>query len=215
MAPGTQVLASWSPIGEVTTIRSRSVYSNFNFNSGTSMATPHVAGVAALIKKAHPDWSPATIRSAIMTTASVLDNTNSPIKDPSMPGNPAASPLDMGAGHISPIKALDPGLVYDATTQDYIKVLCAMNYTSRQIRVFTNSSYSCKNQSLDLNYPSFIAYFPDDQNNSTSNQTVVHVFQKTVTNVAKGGMAYTAKVTGMDGIKVKVEPQKLIFKSDI
>ncbi|OMO90590.1 hypothetical protein CCACVL1_07334 [Corchorus capsularis] len=212
MAPGTQVLASWSPIGEVTTIRSRSVYSNFNFNSGTSMATPHVAGVAALIKKAHPDWSPAAIRSAIMTTASVLDNTNSPIKDPSMPGIPAASPLDMGTGHISPIKALDPGLVYDATTQDYIKVPCAMNYTSRQIRIFTNSSYSCKSRSLDLNYPSFIAFFPDDQNNSTSNQTVVHVFQRTVTNVAKGGMAYTAKVTGMDGIKVKVEPQKLIFK---
>ncbi|XWS33601.1 hypothetical protein CRYUN_Cryun22dG0097000 [Craigia yunnanensis] len=209
LAPGCVVLASWSPVSEVTYIRSHPLFSNFNFDSGTSMATPHVAGVAALVKRAHPDWSPAAIRSAIMTTANLSDNTLSPIKDVSEHDLPA-TPLDIGAGHINPTKALDPGLVYDATPEDYVKLLCAMNYTSTQIRVFTKSNYNCTSRSLDLNYPSFIAFFYDEH--STSNEKVVQEFLRTVTNVGKGGMAYTAKLTGMDGIKVRVEPQKLIFK---
>ncbi|XWS45260.1 hypothetical protein CRYUN_Cryun15aG0121100 [Craigia yunnanensis] len=183
LAPGSVVLASWSPISEVTNVRSHPIFSNFNLDSGTSMATPHVAGVAALVKRAHPDWSLAAIRSAIMTTANLLDNTLSPIKDVSTYNLPA-SPLDIGAGHINPAKALDPGLV--------------------------KSSYNCKSRSLDLNYPSFIAFFYDEH--STSNEKVVQEFRRTVTNVGKEGMDYTAKLTGMDGIKVRVEPQKLIFK---
>ncbi|XWS41900.1 hypothetical protein CRYUN_Cryun17cG0121800 [Craigia yunnanensis] len=209
LAPGSLVLASWSPISEVTYVRSHPLFSNFNLLSGTSMATPHVAGVAALIKRAHPDWSPAAIRSAIMTTANSLDNNLTPIKDVSNYNLPA-SPLDIGAGHINPTKALDPGLVYDATPEDYIKLLCAMNYTSTKIRIFTKSSYNCTNRSLDLNYPSFIAFFNDEH--STSSEKVVQEFQRTVTNVGKGGMAYTAKLTGMDGVKVMVEPQKLVLK---
>ena len=63
---------------------------------------------------------------------------------------------------------------------------------------------------MDLNYPSFMAFFYDEH--STSNEKVVQEFRRTVTNVGKGGMAYTAKLTGMDGIKVLVEPQKLVFK---
>ncbi|XP_022775182.1 subtilisin-like protease SBT1.9 [Durio zibethinus] len=209
LAPGSLVLASWSPISEVTYIGSHPLFSNFNLLSGTSMATPHVAGVAALIKRAHPDWSPAAIRSALMTNANSLDNTLGPIKDVSNYNLPA-SPLDIGAGHINPIKALDPGLVYDATPEDYIKLLCAMNYTSKKIRIFTKSSYNCTSRSLNLNYPSFIVYFNDGQ--STSNEKVVQEFQRTVTYVGEAVMAYTAKLTGMDGIKVIVEPQKLVFK---
>ncbi|KAF8700067.1 hypothetical protein HU200_034428 [Digitaria exilis] len=73
--------------------------------SGTSMACPHVSAVAALIKSVHPEWSPAMIKSAIVTTA--------PRK--------IADPFDFGGGHINPERAVDPGLVYDINPQDYTK----------------------------------------------------------------------------------------------
>ena len=83
------------------------------------MAAPQVAGIAALIRKAHPDWSPAAIRSSLMTTSIPLDNTQTPIKDASNHDSPA-NPLQIGVGHIDPNKSLNPGLVYDATADDYI-----------------------------------------------------------------------------------------------
>ncbi|KAG2724425.1 hypothetical protein I3760_01G015500 [Carya illinoinensis] len=209
LAPGSLVLGSWSPTTSVAVVQSRPLYSNFNLESGTSMAAPHVAGVAALIKEMHPDWSPAAIRSALMTTAIPLDNTFGPIKDKANNELPA-SPLDIGAGHLNPNKALDPGLVYDATVEDYVKLLCAMNYTATQIKIITRSTHNCLNSSLDLNYPSFIAFFND--NDSGSDAKVVREFRRTVTNVRKGRSSYTAKLTAMSGLKVKVEPEKLVFK---
>ncbi|KAJ0097860.1 hypothetical protein Patl1_28678 [Pistacia atlantica] len=209
LAPGSLILGSWSPISSVAKVGSHLLFSNFNLLSGTSMATPHVAGVAALIKAAHPDWSPAAIRSALVTTANSLDNTLCPIEDVANDNLPA-SPLDIGAGHITPNKALNPGLVYDATAEDYIKLLCAMNYTTTQIQIITKSSHNCINRSLDLNYPSFIAFF----NNYDSNpeDKIVQEFWRTVTNVEEVGASYTANLTGLDDLKVFVEPQRLVFK---
>ncbi|KAG8377594.1 hypothetical protein BUALT_Bualt08G0049300 [Buddleja alternifolia] len=209
MAPGDLILASWPSNSPVTDVSSGNLFNNFNIISGTSMSCPHATGVAALLKGAHPDWSPAAIRSAMMTTAYVLDNTNNPIKDIGSNNQPA-TPLAMGAGHINPNKALDPGLIYDASTKDYINLLCALNYTMNQIQAITRStSYNCSNASLDLNYPSFIAYF--NSNDTNSNSTTIKEFQRTVTNIGDGNSVYTAKLSVLKGLKVSVSPIKLEF----
>ena len=83
------------------------------------------------MKSTHRDWSPAAIRSAMMTTAYILDNNQSIIMD--MTTGEQGNPLDYGAGHVNPNKAMDPGLVYDIQPQDYIKYLCAMNYSRNEI----------------------------------------------------------------------------------
>jgi hypothetical protein len=81
-APGTLILASWPQNVPATELQfQNNLFSNFNLLSGTSMSCPHIAGVAALLKEAHPSWSPAAIRSAIMTTSDILDNTKELIKD--------------------------------------------------------------------------------------------------------------------------------------
>nr|XP_011464036.1 PREDICTED: subtilisin-like protease [Fragaria vesca subsp. vesca] len=115
-----------------------------------------------------------------------------------------------GAGHITPNKALDPGLVYDAAADDYIALLCAMNYTAKQIQIITGSIYICTNRfNIDLNYPSFIAYF--NNNGSNSDAKVVQEFRRTLTNVGEKQSSYFVNLTPMVGLKLKVEPQKLVF----
>ncbi|XP_061360169.1 subtilisin-like protease SBT3 [Gastrolobium bilobum] len=207
MAPGTNVLAAYVPNLEAATIGTNVfLSSDYNFMSGTSMACPHASGVAALLKAAHPNWSAAAIRSALVTTASPLDNTQNPIRDNGYPSQ-YASPLVMGAGEIDPNRALDPGLVYDATPQDYVNLLCALKYTKKQILTITRStSYNCANPSFDLNYPSFIAFYRSKTRSS------VHKFRRTVTNVGDGAATYRAKVTQPKGSVVRVLPERLTFR---
>ncbi|KAI8016652.1 Subtilisin-like protease SBT3 [Camellia lanceoleosa] len=204
VAPGSLVLAAWIPSNSVAMIGSNIYLSNdYTMLSGTSMACPHVAGVAALLKGAHPEWSPAAIRSAMMTTANPLDNTNNPIRDL---GNNLtfASSLAVGSGHIDPNRALDPGLVYDTPPQDYVNVLCYMNYTQKQILTVTRSNrYNCSTPSPDLNYPSFIALY--------NNNSAIHTFQRTLTNVGDGVATYNAEVIAPTGSKVTISPMTLIF----
>lgn len=205
-APGSLILAAWPPNISAAEVSSGKLYSNFNLLSGTSMACPHAAGVAVLLREAHPDWSPAAIRSAMMTTADSMDNSLESIKDVGNANRPA-NPLAMGAGHVNPNKALDPGLIYDAQPKDYVNLLCALNFTTNQIQTITrSSSYSCLNKSLDLNYPSFIAFF-----NPNDTKTIAE-FRRTVTNVGDGAATYTAKLTTMNGFKVNVVPNKLLFQ---
>ncbi|MCD9643619.1 hypothetical protein HAX54_031234 [Datura stramonium] len=210
MAPGALIIASWPQKTPVSEINSRELFSNFSILSGTSMSCPHAAGVAALLRGAHPKWSPAAIRSAMMTTTNALDNTQAPIRDMGNNNN-AANPLAMGAGHINPNKALDPGLIYDVTPEDYINFLCGLDFTSQQIKAITrSSSYSCSNPSLDLNYPSFIGYF--NWNSSKSDPKRIQEFNRTVTNLGDGMSIYKAKLTQMGEYKVSVAPEKLVFK---
>jgi hypothetical protein len=84
----------------------------FQAIAGTSMASPHSAGSSALVKAAHPDWDPAEIKSALMTS-SVQDVVQAD-------GTSDTTPFDTGAGSIRVDKALNPTLVFDENTADYV-----------------------------------------------------------------------------------------------
>ncbi|KAF5197891.1 Subtilisin-like protease SBT1.7 [Thalictrum thalictroides] len=205
LAPGVDILAAWLPNSKFVQVGDHYLSTDYILVSGTSMATPHAVGIAALLKSAHPEWSSAAIRSAMMTTADVIDNANGHIVDSA--NGMSGTPLDFGSGHINPNKALDPGLVYDINVEDYINFLCAMNYTSQHIQVITGrSDYSCDRANLDLNYPSFIVIL-----NNTN--TTKHVFKRVLTNVADNQSVYRAAIAYPSGMKVVVEPMTLTFGS--
>ncbi|KAK7843419.1 subtilisin-like protease sbt1.3 [Quercus suber] len=155
----------------------------------------------------HPDWSPATIKSALMTTAYVHDNTRNSLRDAST--DAPSNPFDHGAGHIDPIRALDPGLVYDIEAQDYFEFLCTQNLTPLQLKVFSKySNRSCKHSLAspgDLNYPAISAVFPEKAS------TAVLTLHRTVTNVGPPVSNYRAMVSPFKGASVNVEPQSLNF----
>jgi subtilisin family serine protease len=67
-APGLNILAAWSEASSPTKLDGDHRVVKYNIMSGTSMSCPHVSATAVLLKAAHPDWSAAAIRSAIMTT---------------------------------------------------------------------------------------------------------------------------------------------------
>ena len=128
MAPGSFMLGAWHPKLLAAKVGlNLSLYHNYNIESGTSLACPHVTGVGALLKVKYPNWSPAAIRSAIMTTVNPLDNNLNLVRDN---GNDLqfASPIAMGAGCIDPNQALHHGLIYNVTTQDYIDLLCSKEF---------------------------------------------------------------------------------------
>ncbi|CBI32395.3 unnamed protein product, partial [Vitis vinifera] len=201
-APMVAWFSSRGP-SRITPIGDYYLLTNYALLSGTSMASPHAVGVAALLKSAHPDWSPAAVRSAMMTTAYLLDNTQGPIMD--MTTGVAGTPLDFGAGHINPNMAMDPGLVYDIEAQDYINFLCGLNYTSKQIKIITRrSKFSCDQANLDLNYPSFMVLL--NNTNTTS-----YTFKRVLTNVENTHSVYHASVKLPSGMKVSVQPSVVSF----
>jgi hypothetical protein len=186
-APGVNILSGFSP---------DSAYSipgeNFAYLSGTSMSTPHVAGVAALLRQAHPEWSPAAIKSALMTTArrdvvssSGLDNAN---------------PLDFGAGHIVPNDAVDPGLVYDISDDEFDAFACgieAPNLAEARCDELEAAGHSFA--ARELNLPSIT------MSRLANSQTVT----RRVTNVSDEAGSYTAEVTPPPGMQLEVTPGAL------
>ncbi|CAN4080590.1 unnamed protein product [Withania somnifera] len=210
LAPGVLILAAYPPNVFATSIGANiELSTDYILESGTSMAAPHVAGIAAMLKATHPEWSPSAIRSAMMTTANPLDNTRKPIIDSDI--NFAATPLAMGSGHVDPNRALDPGLVYDAAPQDYVNLLCSMNFTEEQFKTIARSStnHNCSNPSADLNYPSFIALYSTENKHTLLEQK----FRRTVTNVGEGAATYKAKIKAPKNSTVSVSPQTLVFKN--
>nr|GMC82329.1 subtilisin-like protease SBT1.9 [Ipomoea batatas] len=210
MAPGVLVLAAYPPTEIASTIGTNiELASDYLLESGTSMACPHAAGIAAMLKGAHPGWSPSAIRSAMMTTAITVDNTGKPIKKSYDLGS-AATPLDMGAGLVDPNRALDPGLIYDATPQDYVNLLCSMNLTEAQFKSIARASagHNCSTPNTDFNYPSFIAlYSLESQEFNWLEQT----FKRTVTNVGPGAAKYKVKLEVPKNSTMSVSPKTLTF----
>ncbi|KAG2637951.1 hypothetical protein PVAP13_2NG556500 [Panicum virgatum] len=208
IAPGANILAAWPGESPLTQSRSDARRSSFNIVSGTSMACPHVAGVAALLKHKHRDWTPAAIRSALMTTAATLDSRGRGIADNSRTSSGVATPMAAGAGHVRPQMALDPGLVYDAVEQDYTDFLCTLNYTAAQIRMFVPRFAGCTRTlpggAAGLNYPSFVVDLSDG--------TGVRVLKRTVTKVSEGPETYTVRVVAPDHVAVTVTPRTLQFE---
>ncbi|PKA45877.1 Subtilisin-like protease [Apostasia shenzhenica] len=211
IAPGVNILAAWTDAIGPTGLDSDHRKTEFNILSGTSMACPHVSGAAALLKSAHPSWSPAAIRSAMMTTANLVDNTLRQLTDEGT-GQPA-TPLDFGAGHLNLFKALDPGLIYDLSDSDYISFLCALGYGPRTIQVITHSPAKCpvaRPALENINYPSISAVF-EGAGPLNQSKTVL----RTATNVGAASAVYRAKVemAGGKGLTVRVKPRKLVFSS--
>ena len=197
-APGLLILAGASPIHLNTAAQDQL----FQAIQGTSMSGPHAAGALALIKQAHPDWSPAMAKSALMTTAR-----QNIIKDD---GETKADPFDMGAGHIKPGgrvvagSAYQPGLTYDAGYLEYLGFLC-----DAAPQVFADPEGFCASleeagiptQAINLNLPSIgISELPGSQ-----------TIQRTVTSVAEnpGTIVYRAIVDAPKGYRVEVTPRKL------
>nr|GMC62517.1 subtilisin-like protease SBT3.9 [Ipomoea batatas] len=192
-APGLNILAAWSP-----------AISNMDFNilSGTSMACPHVTGIAALVKAVHPSWSPSAIKSAIMTTATVMNKHRKPIT--ADPDGRRANAFDFGSGFVSPRRVLDPGLVYEAHPVDYRAFLCSIGYDEKTLHLVTGDNSTC-DQTLPspsaLNYPSITV--PHLRNHFS--------VTRTVTNVGRPRSVYKVIVFPPRGINVTVVPRRLAF----
>ncbi|KAM3339956.1 subtilisin-like protease SBT3 [Capsicum galapagoense] len=211
VAPGVLILAAWpSNVSAAVIGVNTFLDSDYRLESGTSMAAPHIAGIAAMLKGAHPDWSPSAIRSAMMTTANPLDNTEKPIKTTDYLETKDATSLAMGAGLVDPNLSVDPGLIYDATPQDYVNLLCSMNFTQDQFKTIARSlaKHNCSNPSDDINYPSFIALFSPNGNYTWLEQK----FRRTVTNVGAGVAKYVAKVIAPKNSTISISPQTLVFE---
>ncbi|KAK9274642.1 hypothetical protein L1049_021893 [Liquidambar formosana] len=197
-APGVNILAAYSP-------RDPSVRDAYVLSSGTSMATPHVSGIVALLKALHPDWSPAAIKSALVTTGSRNGPSGYPIYAEGSPQK-LADPFDIGGGIVNPNGAADPGLVYDMGTADYIHYLCAMDYNNTAISQLTGEPTVCptkKPSILDVNVPSIT--IPSLRNSTT--------LTRVVTNVGISNSTYRAVIEPPAGTNVSVRPDVLVFNS--
>jgi subtilisin family serine protease len=175
IAPGVDILAGVAPPNNGGNL--------FDLYSGTSMSSPHVAGLAALFKQKYPSWSPMAIKSALMTTGyDVLDGPNT---------NPLVI-FRQGAGHVDPPAAMNPGLVFDSGFSDWLRFICAVQPGGGCTGVTPTDP-------SDLNMASIAI------GALAGAQTVT----RRVTNVTGARTEFSASHTGMNGFTVTVEPALL------
>ncbi|PNT66317.1 hypothetical protein BRADI_3g10058v3 [Brachypodium distachyon] len=156
--------------------------------SGTSMACPHVSAVTALLKSVYPNWSPAMIKSAIVTT--VTDHFGMEIQAEGVPRK-VADPFDFGGGQIDPDRAVDPGLVYDVDPREFNSFFnCTLGF-----------SEGCDSYDLNLNLPSIAV--PNLKDHVTVRRTVI--------NVGPVEATYRVAVAAPSGVEVYVDPSIISF----
>ncbi|CAH9101761.1 unnamed protein product [Cuscuta epithymum] len=205
IGPGVNILASWSMATGPTGLLQDTRRTPFNILSGTSMSCPHISGLAALLKAAHPNWSPSAIKSALMTTAYTRDNTNSSLRVAE--DGKLSSPWAHGSGHVDPQKALYPGLIYDIRPAQYVMFLCSLDYANEHIQaIVKRANVTCNKKFKDpgqLNYPSFSVVFPGSR---------VVRYTRELTNVGPAGSTYEVSMELPPSVWVTVKPKRLVFK---
>ncbi|KAG8385789.1 hypothetical protein BUALT_Bualt03G0081800 [Buddleja alternifolia] len=197
LAPGHQIWAAWSPMSVQNPFLSG--YS-FALISGTSMATPHIAGIAALLKQNNPSWTPSMIASAMSTTASKYDNHGEPIMAEGFAAYTLyqAAPFGFGAGLVDPVRALDPGLVFSSGYEDYLSFLCSLpNTDPERVRIATGGSCAASfSNPSDLNQPSV----------TITALSGMRMTRRVVKNVASKPETYLCAVLPPKGVTVSVDP---------
>jgi hypothetical protein len=155
------------------------------------MSSPHIAGMAALFKESNSSWTPAQIKSALMTTAR-QDLTK---EDGATP----ADPYDFGSGHAEPVSALDPGLLLDTNLADHLAFLCGQGedafVESYNTTCATLTANGFSTDASQLNLPSIaIAELVADE-----------TIYRTVSNATSASSSYTATIEAPAGIEVNVQ----------
>ncbi|XP_027354813.1 CO(2)-response secreted protease-like [Abrus precatorius] len=208
-APGVNILAAWIGGNGTQDVPKGRKPSHFNILSGTSMSCPHVAGIAGSIKSQNPTWSASAIRSAIMTSATQSNSLNAPITTDS---GSVVTPYDYGSGQVTIYRPLQPGLVYETSTMDYLNYLCYVGLNTTMVKIISRTvpkSFNCPKDSSsryisNINYPSIAI-------SNFTGKGVVNV-SRTVTNVAKEEeTVYSPVVDAPSEVNVKLIPNKLQF----
>jgi subtilisin family serine protease len=181
MAPGVDILAAVAPPSNA----GRS----FDFYSGTSMASPHIAGMGALMKQAHPDWSPMAIKSALMTSADQVDN-----KGVALDG----TPFDYGSGQVNVTRAMKAGLVYDSNFIDWYGYLCATEWGNDTCDHYGIPTFDAS----DFNYASIAV-------GSLAGQQKV---TRTVTQTWKEKADWVPVIKAPAGVSVSVSPSHAVLR---
>lgn len=173
-APGVAILAAGaSEIGGEGT---------YAFLSGTSMSSPHIAGLALLYFGVHPNATPSEVKSAMMTTAyNTLDATGATVTDP----------FSQGAGHVDPTRFFSAGLLYLNGSSDWESYKKFNGYSTASDVVAVDSS--------NLNLASL----------AIGSLSTKETLTRTVTSTGPG--AFEVDIMGMDGVDVTVSPSTMTF----
>jgi subtilisin family serine protease len=172
-APGVDVVAAVAPPSN----HGR----DWDFMSGTSMSSPHIAGIGALLMAAHPTWLPSEIKSALMTTT--VDTVSS-----------ANDPFAQGAGFVNPNGARDPGLVYPTTPNEYRQYLISLG-----VQFLPPFDTLTPVSASNLNQASI----------SVGKLAGIETVTRRVKNVGSATATYTASITAPAGMSVSVTPATL------